>query len=355
MESVICPLSKECSGCSQWNIPYAEQAQNKSKSLQALLDLHDIPFSGKIELKSVAPFGFRDHFDFVIEAGKMGLYSFQKKTIVDLPDCLQLSPTLKNFYHQFRKFSWPIKKGSVRLRVSPQKELGAWLDFANLDIQSLFQEEKTLLKLMDLCSVEVGQRRKSLVKKDRLRLEDPILRNWTRTWQSGKEIWLYSTIASFSQAGDRSNQIIVQEMESLVAEISPKLILEYGAGNGNLTFSYLTQSRQVNILETDALSIQGLKKTAHERNLENNIQLSTNLQKMDLILANPPRSGLKSFLHDLDVSNKPQHFIYMSCFPESFIVDAEILKKLNYQLRTLKIIDQFPQTQHYELISSWSL
>jgi len=355
VESVICSLAEVCSGCNQWGNPYQQQTQKKIESLQALLDLHDIQYTEKIELQSIAPFGFRDHFDFVIAEGKMGLYSHHQKDIIDLPDCLQLSPELKNFYHQFRKISWPIKKGSVRLRVSPKKEQGAWLDFANLDIQNLFSEEKTLLKLMELCSVEIGQRRKTLVKKDRLRLEDPTLKSWTRTWQNGKEIPLYSTIASFSQAGDRSNQVITHEIENLVAEISPKHILEYGAGNGNLTFSYLTEKRQVTIQETEPISIQGLKKTASEQRLEKNIQFTSNPQKTDLILANPPRSGLHRFLHDLEATKQPQHFIYMSCFPESFIDDAEILKKMNYQLKTIQIIDQFPQTNHYELISSWSL
>ena len=353
MESIICPSSQICSGCSEWKIPYPKQLENKKEYLK-----NKIGFSN-IEILSIAPYGFRDHFDFTIEEGRLGLYSHQIQFIVDLPDCLQLSPKLREFYLEFRRIKWPIQKGSVRLRVSPSGIKGAWLDFSNLDIKKLFEEENALLQLMKICHVEIGQRKKTLTKQDRLKLEDPSLRPWSRTWMQENEIPLYGTIASFTQAGDRSNQLLISEISQLTAQKDLQNILEYGCGNGNITFSMLNMDRKISVLETEALSLLGLQKTAEKLGLTDRIKIldpknlnSTIFQKKDLIVANPPRSGLTKFLAQMG-NSLPPFFLYMSCFPETFARDAQQLKELHYIPKNIRIVDQFPQTKHFEIISMW--
>jgi 23S rRNA (uracil1939-C5)-methyltransferase len=70
------------------------------------------------------------------------------------------------------------------------------------------------------------------------------------------------------------------------------------------------------------------------------------------VLADPPRSGLLRFPEILDgIAERPRHFVYVSCYPESFATDAARLAALGYRLRTLEIVDQFPQTPHAELVS----
>ena len=76
--------------------------------------------------------------------------------------------------------------------------------------------------------------------------------------------------------------------------------------------------------------------------------------EFDGILANPPRSGLMGFLDpllELQENQRPQFFIYMSCFPESMAVDLAKLKLCGYVMKECALLDQFPQSTHYEVLT----
>jgi 23S rRNA (uracil1939-C5)-methyltransferase len=41
----------------------------------------------------------------------------------------------------------------------------------------------------------------------------------------------------------------------------------------------------------------------------------------------------------------------MSCYPESMMMDLQKLIQLGYALEKISIVDQFPQTAHYEVLA----
>lgn len=68
----------------------------------------------------------------------------------------------------------------------------------------------------------------------------------------------------------------------------------------------------------------------------------------DLILVNPPRSGLKESIKILK-ENTPKHLIYSSCSPETLSKDLMELKEI-YQIKKCQIFDMFPHTEHFEVL-----
>jgi len=47
--------------------------------------------------------------------------------------------------------------------------------------------------------------------------------------------------------------------------------------------------------------------------------------------------------------HRPKNIIYVSCFPESLVEDlSELL--VDYDLTKAFVVDQFPQTHHYEAL-----
>ncbi len=337
-----------------------QQWANKKQSLQNGLENLGLKNLPEIQIQSIGPTHLRERMDFVIEDGRIGLYAKQIEMIVDLPSCPLLTPALQNYYEEFRRIPWPIHKGSFRLRVGPSGEKGAWLDFSHVDTKILMDEQKMLLQLSSLGFVEIGQRRKVLEKTpEKFSLREPVLRCWSKTTYLGQTLSLFGTVGSFSQTGALANQVIVDGVARLTKNMGHRLSLEYGAGNGNLTFPSMNESNRVQVIETDLLALQGLRKTAEEFSLGHRIEIlnpkeTPDFSKVDLILANPPRSGLSHFLPKLIETKKPpKNFIYMSCFPESFLNDAKVLKDLNYRLQEIEIIDQFPHTHHYEILSRW--
>ena len=354
-----CPLQDQCSGC---DLLHLNQEAQKLKKIQSFEEGFGQKFD-QLKYQSFGDGALRSRLDFVLADGRLGLYQKNSREIIDIESCLQLEPRLQKFYSEFRKIKWPIKKGSVRLRVGPDGSRGAWLDFANEDIKGLLDSEESLLELQKLAFVEIGQRHKALTRKPTgaLGLGDPEMKPWFQTWMNDVSIPLYSTVASFTQPSHVANKVITQTISKWFLEMKPQHVLEFGAGIGNLTFPALSHATtQVTATDVDQRALSGLQLSLEKSGLENrvNIQsgdfriLKPNIEKVDVLLLNPARNGVGKFLEQL-LPLKPKHIIYMSCFPKTFFEDTQNLK--DYSVKKVVLMDQFPNTQHTEILSHFTL
>ncbi len=358
-----CPQKEFCSGCQFLGQSLSQQKDFKIKKLSdALASLNLNP--KKVEFISPGDFGLRDRLDFVIEEGRFGLFNPTTKRIEDLENCGQLSPTLHNFYLEFRKISWPIKKGSFRLRVGPDGSRGAWLDFANQDIKALLEEQTSLRQLMKMAFVEIGQKGKALIEKNGgLKLADPQFKEWFATRLQGKDFPLVSSVSSFTQPSLQANLMLGKILEDHYRDQKLSKVIEFGAGIGNLSFVFLNQCESFQALEFDSLAVQALKENLKRSGQAKKVEVLTgdfqkkndfHLDNADLLILNPPRSGLGKFLEPLvNGPTGPNEIFLMSCFLESWKKDAETLNKKGYLLQRVALFDQFPQTQHFEILSFW--
>jgi 23S rRNA (uracil1939-C5)-methyltransferase len=71
----------------------------------------------------------------------------------------------------------------------------------------------------------------------------------------------------------------------------------------------------------------------------------------DIIVLDPPRSGLSKHVMKGILRRKYKKVIYISCSSATFSRDLKVLLENGYFLRDLNIIDLFPQTAHLETIS----
>ena len=71
----------------------------------------------------------------------------------------------------------------------------------------------------------------------------------------------------------------------------------------------------------------------------------------DLLIADPPRSGLAPGVHDALRKIQPTQIAYISCDPATLARDAKKIIQTGYQLLSVTPFDLFPQTSHIESIS----
>lgn len=368
MAKISCAHFPICTGCQFIGEEDSFQKETKLAQLSALIQTFDAQ-PNKLGWLSAGFSGLRDRLDFVWENGTFGLYSNSEKKVIGIDFCQQLSPRLNDWFQEFKKIQWPIKKGSIRLRVGPQGLKGAWLDFANLDIKMLLLEKIALTTLLKTGAVvEIGQKRKILkVEQDLLKLKDPESHLWFESLFQNQRVALFCHIASFTQPSMKANYLIVQQIQNWVSQSGFLKASEFGAGIGNLSLALLGHVESLRIFESDALSLECLQQT-----LNQSPKLQAQFEKIDfqigdhqqkkkiefesheVLVVNPPRSGLMGFLETLKVSSeKPSEFIYLSCSPTTWSTDGQKLKAMGYQLKETLIVDQFPQTQHYEILSRW--
>jgi 23S rRNA (uracil1939-C5)-methyltransferase len=351
-----------CQGCSQWHIPYLEQKNLKVENLRNLFAAAnlDVP---PIEFLSCGEQGLRHRVDFTIQKNlngqQMGFYD-QDRNLLDIKICLQLSPQLQQLYLEFQSIQFPIKKGSVRLRVGPSGLKGAWLDFSNLDIKHLLEENLLLSRLLEKnIYIEIGQKGKKLQNiNGALKLRDPEPLPWFETYdQNLKPIPLLGLISDFTQPSWHSTKAMVQVLMGwLNQKKSVSRAIEFGPGLGGFTLPMLAKNISVFAYESNHSATEYLKLNAEKNQLSE--KLVVNLgdyqnhaidgnSKSDLAFVNPPRSGLKKFTHEVIKANA-KTCIYVSCFPESMVEDLKVFALAGYVVAEVKIVDQFPQTHHYE-------
>jgi 23S rRNA (uracil1939-C5)-methyltransferase len=75
--------------------------------------------------------------------------------------------------------------------------------------------------------------------------------------------------------------------------------------------------------------------------------------KPNLVLVDPPRSGLGARVLPHIISSEAPFLAYISCDPATLARDARHLLEGGYQLEKAIPIDMFPQTYHIESFSLW--
>jgi len=70
----------------------------------------------------------------------------------------------------------------------------------------------------------------------------------------------------------------------------------------------------------------------------------------DLVLLNPPRTGIHASIPRLLVERPVERVVYVSCDPATLARDAARLEEA-YELRAIRSFDLFPQTPHVETVA----
>lgn len=352
-------------------LPYSEQSSLKVRELSDAWAnakvAADLP---QIRFVPIANGGLRDRADFILDrrAGKpaFGLFNTTRE-IMDLEFCAQLSPALQDWLSIVRKNLPAVERGSFRIRISPSGERGIWLDLANLDVKALLDEKTQLLELQKHGFVEIGQRRKKLVTRDgELKLGDPELKPWFETYVGENEAStpIFTTVGSFTQPGFQANRVLIREIQSALKPFKFSRVVEFGSGSGNLTLPLAARADHLDAYELDSLACEGLALGLKASNLSQKVKIHTGnfqLEKnapelggVDLIVVDPPRSGLMGFLSNFKSvapETRPKAFLYVSCFADSFAKDAINLVELGYKPKSVSIVDQFPQSPHFEIVA----
>jgi len=71
----------------------------------------------------------------------------------------------------------------------------------------------------------------------------------------------------------------------------------------------------------------------------------------DLVVVDPPRSGLSQKVVRRIIEASPQRIVYVSCNPTTLAPNAAQLVQAGYELRRVRPVDMFPHTPHIECVA----
>jgi 23S rRNA (uracil1939-C5)-methyltransferase len=76
-----------------------------------------------------------------------------------------------------------------------------------------------------------------------------------------------------------------------------------------------------------------------------------NIPKPDVVIIDPPRSGMHKTTVDDVIQLNPEKIIYVSCNPATQARDIKLMVEAGYNLKKMKPVDMFPHTYHIENVA----
>jgi 23S rRNA (uracil1939-C5)-methyltransferase len=175
----------------------------------------------------------------------------------------------------------------------------------------------------------------------------------------------------FSQTNLGINQLLVQRVVDLISEQFPTSpsqtraetvnLWDLYSGAGNFAIPLAYRGYHVSAVESCQELATACRRTAHAKNLDNLTEYpvsvekflknySQKLPKSDIIIADPPRSGLGA-VAKLLMSQNPQQLILISCFLPAAVRDLTELVATGWKIAKIIPFDMFPHTEYLELLT----
>lgn len=136
-------------------------------------------------------------------------------------------------------------------------------------------------------------------------------------------------------------------------------VLDLYSGLGTFSMRLAALSKFVLAVEANHVSVKAGKANANINNLKNikfvesDVEdfLMANENRFDIVVADPPRSGLGSMVISKILEMKPLKIGYISCNPSTLARDLKLfVESGEYEIEVIKPFDMFPQTYHVESI-----
>ncbi|MCX8125407.1 MAG: 23S rRNA (uracil(1939)-C(5))-methyltransferase RlmD [Spirochaetes bacterium] len=351
-----CIYAGTCGGCALQHFTYDTQLAIKKEYCNALLN--DV-----VQVDAVEPslaLGYRNRMDYVTAFGKIGLRrrgSF--KHVVDLHDCLLLQDKSRRVFAALRKkcvciedYDYLTHKGYLRYVVLRQG-----YNTGQVMVNFVVAREENNLRAVidafydavDSISVIISG---GLADVSYGKVFDDIKQGYIEETLDG--IRYRITPNSFFQA----NTCITQLMYREIAKNIYGKVLDMYCGVGSISLFIAAQAETVTGVELNQEAVAAARVNANINNIENVSfvlgdaceYLCSNSLHYDVVIVDPPRTGLGSKVVTKLLQSRIGRIVYMSCNPATFAQDAAALLDA-YTLRWCKAYDMFPQTPHMELLA----
>lgn len=172
-------------------------------------------------------------------------------------------------------------------------------------------------------------------------------------------------VHTFLQVNNDTLQDIYRKSEEFLlsndSEHSKQNLLDLYCGIG-INSIFLAQNFQKVIgVEYVKNSIEAARKNAidnHANNVDFFVGKAEDLiedlvakYKVDKVYVDPPRKGLNIEVINCIISSSINEVLYMSCNPATLARDLSIFVEAGFDVKSIEIIDQFPNTTHVETIA----
>ncbi len=397
--SPLCPVFVQCGGCSVQHMSSEKQLAFKQEAV-----LSQLYRWAKLSPEVLAPpvtadeYGYRQRVRLAVNYHKNGnvLFGFREANshqLVDIDQCPVIEPSLQLLFPLLRQWlnDLPYKvvshielvKGGVDVGVVIRhtRKLAAQNRQALSVLLAEFESDHHSIR----CHAWYQGGKASPLENDYGDIVDPRLvytLNTTSTdhdnsreeVQKGSVLDIAFHPQDFIQSNAQVNQQMVSQAISWLAVSKEEHVVDLFCGVGNFSLPLAGVAKYVTAVEGVEDMTRRASGNARANNIDNihfltmdlfdtSIDLVNIVKKMnhtsahlsvDALLLDPPRSGAKHVCQDIKKLS-PKRIVYVSCDSSTFARDAKVLSDNGYHLKSVGIMDMFPQTAHVEVMALFML
>lgn len=371
-----CEYQNFCGGCLFRDMSDALYQKQKEDDVKSVL--------GKIQQKNIAfgktvfiPDGLRRRTSlaFAFNKGDLVLGYNQKKThnLIDCYKCLLLTQKINNNLLNIRELiegigSIPfIKKDKKKITTSYLQGGDVYICEADngLDVVLEFDAELSLEHRMQIA--EMSWKFVDIIRiSHRKRTENPVevIIEKAKPVINIKGTEIFIPAGNFLQASKAAETALVDLVMKYIGASSGKC-LDLFCGIG--TFSYplsLNIKNKITAIDSSKEALSAFENTIKAAVIPNISIVCKNLFKYplsgeelknyDIVVFDPPRAGAEAQMKEvakLSEAERPKKIVAVSCNPESFVNDADILIDAGYKIIEITIVDQFIYSPHAEVVA----
>lgn len=329
----ICPYFDICGGCNLLHMNYDDQLKfkyNKVKDiifkyLKEDIKVNDVIYSNQFNYRNKASFEVKEKL----------CYKMRKSTnLVDIKYCYLLDNNINDIVHILNNLNLKninnitIRTGEEDIMViisgNPTQEI---IDALKEKVRSIYVNDKLVYGKSNIVS-KIGNYEFFVSDKSFFQVNKYNVKN------------LYDKVLEYAELTGNEN------------------ILDLYCGTGTIGIYLSKYAKSVIGIEVNEQAIFDANVNKNKNNIENisficdttsNINNIVN-NDFDVIIVDPPRSGLDKNTINFLINSKAKRIVYVSCDIMTLVRDLNILKQ-DYDIREITPVDMFPNTYHVECVS----
>lgn len=376
----VCNHFGQCGGCLLQSMPYDMQLAYKEKYVKEILDqVSGESFEFQPIIPSPEPFQYRNKMEFSFgdeffegplslglhERGKFyEIVTVDTCKLIDRDFTLILKTVLDYFQGNGTPFYHKGKhKGYLRhLVVRKGKQTGEIL--INLVTSSqgelIADEFISVLLNLSLKGVITG-----ILHTINDSMSDTVQSDETRVLygtehMTEKLMGLSFDISPFSffQTNTLGAEKLYETVRQYIGNTKGKIIFDLYTGTGTIAQIISPVAKKVIGVEIVEAAVIKAKENASLNGIANCEFIAGDVlkvmddleEKPDIIILDPPRSGIHPKAINKIISFKPDTFIYISCNPKALLLDLPVFIEAGYEVKKAVAVDMFPMTGHVETV-----
>ena len=326
-----CKYSNICGGCSFQEYKYDEENKFKEDKIKSLVktQLKQKNIVKKIEYDK--DYFYRNKITLHGSNNNLGLYKNKTNEIINIDECNITNKRINAIIEKLKKYN-DIKEVLVRTSNDEKQVI--------IDIKGKEQDYKELEEISDVLIIN-----NKLITKNK-----SIITNI-----GSKKYYLSSN--SFFQVNEFLTNKLFNNVLEYVKEIKPSNVLDLYCGTGSFGIYISEYANKIIGVDYNKSNIEDAIKNKELNNIKNIDFIADKVENIinkfdnyDLIIVDPPRSGLDKKTIEYMIKINPKYIIYISCDPNTLVRDLKLLNK-EYIINEITPYNLFPKTYHVESVS----